>query len=603
MRIDLISMPWAIMHRPSIQLGALKSWLNRQQPELEVHCHHPYLSAARAIGLATYRRISENPWAGEALYGPLLFPEQRQEQARLFMRELPELASRFQELSHGLSDHLDQWLAGQDFSGSGLIGLSVCFSQLIPSLVLAARIKSRWPTLRIVFGGSTCTPQLGRGLLRLFDQVDFVIVGEGERPLAALCRLLARGEEPASANILRRDSPPAPPVLENREIPDPADLPIPDYHDYFRELAGLGLAFIPELPLEFSRGCWWNRCSFCNLNLQWCGYRARKHDQVLDQVRTLVRRHHCLDFFFTDNALPPAEAGRFFARTSRWDLDTRFFAEIRIPRSAAEWHRYRAGGLTSIQVGIEALSDSLLARMNKGTTGLDNIAAMKFAAEAGIDLDGNLILEFPGSTDREVAETLRLLELVLPYRPLAAASFFLGQGSPVSREPGRFGIRAVTPHPHNRALFPARIRAGLDLLILGYRGDRVEQRRRWRPVRRAIRAWHRFHRDRASKRPPLTMRDGGDFLLIRQERPGQPVLHHRLRGLSRRIYLACARPVDKKVLLERLMTGKEDQLTGFLRQMEEKKLMAGLNGRWLALAVAEPSPGQKAANDTPGSRS
>ena len=44
--------------------------------------------------------------------------------------------------------------------------------------------------------------------------------------------------------------------------------------------------------------------------------------------------------------------------------------------------------------------------MCTGTIMIENIAAMKFAAAAGIRLDNNLILEFPGSTNLEVKETL-----------------------------------------------------------------------------------------------------------------------------------------------------------------------------------------------------
>jgi len=585
MRVDLVSMPWAIFNRPSIQLGCLKSWLDREKDRHRVRCHHPYLYAARALGPDLYRRISENPWAGEALFSPLLFPGRDEEARRLFAREIPALADRFRELVRDLADGFEEWLDQADLAGPGLVGLSVCFSQLIPSLYAARRIRERHPERTIVLGGSTCTPSLARGLLDSFSFLDHVILGEGERPLAELAHLLAEGRSPTGENILSAgDVPPRSPA--DREV-EPSRLPLPDYDDYFRELADLGFAFLPELPLEFSRGCWWNRCTFCNLNLQWCGYRAKDHQQVLQEAATLIRRHHCLDLFFTDNALPPAEAGRFFAQTADWERDARFFAEIRIPRSQDECELFRAGGLTTVQAGIEALSDSLLKRMNKGTRSLDNVAAMKFAAAADIRLEGNLILEFPGSTDQEVEETLAMLDLVLPYRPLSGAAFFLGQGSPVSRDPARFGIKALIPHANNRLLYPPEILAKLDLLIWSYRGDRVLQRRRWRPVRRALRRWQEFHEKRRSSRPALSMRDGGDFLIIRQERPDSPVLHQRLKGLSRRIYLACGEPVEKKVLLERFRTVKEDQLSGFLRQMRDKKLMAGRNDRWLALAVPE----------------
>jgi hypothetical protein len=86
MHLTLVSMPWAIFNRPSIQLGALKGYLKQQLVDIQIDCHHPYLSAAQTIGLEPYRIISENPWAGEALYSGLLFPNSRDKAKKLFNR-------------------------------------------------------------------------------------------------------------------------------------------------------------------------------------------------------------------------------------------------------------------------------------------------------------------------------------------------------------------------------------------------------------------------------------------------------------------------------------------------------------------------------------
>ena len=77
MQILLVSMPWAIFNRPSIQLGTLKGYLDRELEQATVTCSHPYLETAAAIGLDTYRRIAETPWAAEALYCGLLFLSSR----------------------------------------------------------------------------------------------------------------------------------------------------------------------------------------------------------------------------------------------------------------------------------------------------------------------------------------------------------------------------------------------------------------------------------------------------------------------------------------------------------------------------------------------
>ena len=592
MQLLLISMPWAIFNRPSIQLGTLKGYLRQEPDQVEVKCSHPYLDVAAAIGLDNYRLISENPWAAEALYCGLLFPEQQAEAEQVFRRSMKTKAvTGYRDLLPILKGQLQSWLKRQDFSQCALVGFSVCFSQLPASLYAARAIKKRWPGIPIVFGGSTCTPALGHSLLDIFPEIDFIITGEGEQPLKELLLHLNRDTELNCPGILTRHQTTIPnsPLSKNQEIANLAALPLPDYYDYFQQMKAGGLDFIPVLPLEFSRGCWWNKCTFCNLNLQWQGYRYKKSSQVLHEVKEMVQNYQCIDFTFTDNALPIKEADRFFADAADNGLDLRFFGEIRTLKKATTYNQYRKGGLYSVQIGIEALSDSLLSRMCKGTTVMDNIAAMKFAQAAGMVLDGNLILEFPGSTELEAEETLHILDKVLPFRPLTGAGFFLGHGSPVCNRPNEFGIKTIIQHPTNRKLYPPEILDRLDMLIKSYRGDRTVQSLRWKPVRDRIDRWHSFHSNRANHSvPPLSYRDGGTFLVIRQELPDSQPLHHRLRGLSRQIYLACEQPVTRKKLLGRFSQVTKEQLFTFLADLEQKNLLYCNSESCLALAIRTP---------------
>jgi len=436
MRIVLVSMPWAIFNRPSIQLSVLQAYLHGQSGDITVETRHPYLEAAQRIGQETYRLISENNWAGEALYSSLLFPERRDQARAVFRQALGRKIVRslpdFDVIAAQLDSHLDDWLEREDFQPCSLASFSICFSQLPGSILAAGRLKERYPRLPIVLGGSTCAPAIGASLLKVFPAIDFIITGEGERPLHNLCLYLA-GETPhPGPNVLQRQNEPqmnrkdTKEYPDNNEIPDLNTLPLPDFDDYFAELKQTGLSVIPTLPLEFSRGCWWNKCAFCNLNLQWCGYRCKKSERMLRELKHLQHRYHCLDFTFTDNVLPPGEADRFFSALQKDDHDLNFFGEIRVLKKQQTYVLYQKGGLHTVQIGIESFSNTLLQRLNKGTRALDNIAAMKFVTAAGIKLKGNLILEFPGSTQEQVNETMRVLDFVLPFQPLQAAGFFHG---------------------------------------------------------------------------------------------------------------------------------------------------------------------------------
>lgn len=589
MRIALISMPWALFNRPSVQLGALKGYLHQQDPEIVVDTYHPYLEVSGRIGQEQYLSIAKNSWAGEALYCGLLFPEHREQTRQLFCSELKKTAADFAFLSSQLEEHLHQWLGQTDFSAYSLIGFSVCFSQLPASLLATKLLKKHYPAVPLVFGGSTCTQAMGDSLVSTFDSLDFVIPGEGEKTLLSLCHHL-RDQTVYPAHCISRsqshekeksfDGP-----QKEWQLTDLNQLPPPDYSDYFQEMARQKYTFIPSLPVEFSRGCWWNKCSFCNLNLQWHGYRYKSADTMAAEIDLLKSKHQCLDFFFTDNALPKSEADKFFSQAAKQYSGQHYFAEIRVPERALQYGLYKEGGLSSVQIGIEALSNSLLNKMCKGTSVVDNIFALKTALENDIRVDGNLILEFPGSTDLEVHETLAALDKILPYPPLQAATFFLGYGSPAHCQPDHYGIKTVLQHPKNRLLYPRKVIKRLDLLIKSYRGDKGKQARRWHPVREKIASWHSFHQRRDRNQPALSLRDGKDFLLIRQERPGQPVLRHRLKGLSRKIYLHCCQPVTRKELLQNFNHVKEEQLSHFLQDLVNKHLLYNDQQTYLALAI------------------
>ena len=119
----------------------------------------------------------------------------------------------------------------------------------------------------------------------------------------------------------------------------------------------------------------------------------------MHEVKTLAARHNSLDFTFVDNMLPTKESLLFLKMTGEYSSDYNFFAELRSAKEAQSltdiFFTYRQGGLTTIQVGIEALSSSLLEKMQKGISVIENIATMRAAQENCLRLEGNLIMHFP----------------------------------------------------------------------------------------------------------------------------------------------------------------------------------------------------------------
>ena len=125
-------------------------------------------------------------------------------------------------------------------------------------------------------------------------------------------------------------------------------------------------------------------------------------------------------------------------------------------------------------------------------------------------------------------------------------------------------------------------------MIQAYRGDLGYQRKIWQPVLKKVATWHKIYTElhqgpRCS--PILSLRDGGDFLILRQRRLNTEPLHHRLKGSSRLIYIFCSHHRSLKKIRDRFPAFAEDKIVAFLKMMVAKKLMFEENDRYLSLAV------------------
>jgi len=600
-RIALVSAPWPLFDRPSIQLGSLKAFLEKGLPELRVDAFHVYLKIAQAIGYPLYHVVSERSWIAESPYAALLYPDRMETVARYWNRKgrgHPRLKSTdFRKLCSQIEAASLAILKAEPWDAYLLVGFSICLAQLTSSLYFIREIKRRAPWVRIVVGGSACAGALGEGLIHAVPAIDYVIRGEGELPLLQLTEAIQAGRDSAQLpdipGLIRRGGPSAEDA--HLQVPDLDELPIPDYTDYFRDLTSSGTrhSFLPKLPMEMSRGCWWNKggagCAFCNLNLQWSGYRAKSPEKTVLEIDTLVNRHQVLSLSFMDNLLPAKGLEERFHAIRGLGLDLRLFSEIRAKTSRAVLDAMASAGMREVQVGIEALSTGLLKKLNKGTTAMDNLEIMKNCESPHLpDLTGNLILGFPSSDSQDAAETLDHLTFAFPFRPLKGIDLWLGYGSPLWRDPDRYGIRIRGKHSEYRHLIPREELGKLRLMMLGYHGAVKQQRRMWAPVRKKLAEWRAFY-DRMHQgpgfEPILSYRDGQTFLIIYERRLDDEPMTHRLKGTSRAIYLFCETQRSMAEILDQFPQFGEERITPFLRMMVDKQLMFREGERYLSLAV------------------
>jgi ribosomal peptide maturation radical SAM protein 1 len=614
--VVLLSTPWPFFSRPSIQLGILKSYLKSQFSGLEVVAHHFYLKIAESIGYKLYHAISERTWLAETVYAALLYPERLASVEKLFIKEATGKSLLrdvdFKEMTKRVGEVTDEFINNENWNKFGLAGFSICLCQLTSNLYFIRCLKQRFPDLPIAVGGSMFTGGSATNLLKIFPEIDFVVIGEGELPLSRLVRNLKDYPRRTENSVIPGIVTAKEINLENRvgfsQVENLEGIPVPDYDDYFSLLKSFkpDKTFFPTLPAEISRGCWWkgasikremnsgdgdknSGCAFCNLNLQWKGYRSKNPDQVVAEIDHLTSKYRSLSVAFMDNLVPVKTSAKIFDKLSKLKKDFRLFCEIRATTPRHVLESMERAGVQEVQVGIEALSTRLLKKMNKGTSTIQNMEIMRNCEDLGIINNSNLILHFPGSDSEDVEETMENLDFAMSFRPMKFVHFWLGLESPIWKSPKNFGIKTVFNHPNFAKLFPPEIYRQMVFMIQAYRGDLGYQRRLWQPVKEKIRAWKKVYagiHNGTKHSPILSYQDGKDFLIIRQRRLSAESLNHRLEGMSRDIYLFCRQHRSLKRILNQFPSLAEDKVIPFLKMMVDKKLMFEENRKYLSLAIS-----------------
>ncbi|NUP09778.1 MAG: RiPP maturation radical SAM protein 1 [Polyangiaceae bacterium] len=607
----LVAMPWSHSSRPSAGLAALEVYCRRAQPTWSVACRSEFVEIAYALGDALYEKVARECYqVGDLLYSPFLYPEKAHEVERYFgewlARErradgqhLPAHVD-FDVLLAVLRTHIDS--VADELAGSTVIGLTTCFGQLFGNLALARAVKARSPETTVVLGGSSVSARVGPSLLAEYPFVDYVIHGEGELPLADLLGAVARGERPAPGApglVSRADGRKLSPFAQ---VPNLDDLPFPSYDDYAERAERYGMSWM--LPLETSRGCWWDRgartgnpkdtCYFCNLNVQWGGYREKSVQRVGAEMSALSNRYRNLQAYFIDNILRHKDAVHFAETIASLKKHFRIFYELRASIRAHEFLLLYEAGLREAQFGVEGLSTSFLRRINKGTTTAQNLHAMKLCTEFHVAHPANLILSFPGSTDEEVAETVANIEsYALGFEPMNVARFHLGVGSTVDVLRHEFGITGVRNHDCYKVALPEEVYARLELAELAFDGGGSAD---WTPVEEAVQRWRDLHDHRFEKNPTralqcmdpfLAYRDGDSFLVIEDRRYGD-FRSGEFTAAERDVYLFCTEPRSHDHIVRWARARGIDQAATerALQMFVADKLMFAERRSYLSLAAA-----------------
>jgi len=348
-----------------------------------------------------------------------------------------------------------------------LVLLSVPFPGAVyAALRIGQTIKARWPQVRVALGGGYANTEL-RELKepRVFDFVDFVTLDAGERPLLALIEHLQgqRGpqrlvrtfvrDEAGAVKYVNLAEPDVP--FEDVGTPTWDGLPLQSYLSLVDMLNPMHRLWSDGRwnKLTVAHGCYWKKCSFCDVGLDYIGrYETATASTLADRIERIVEETGQTGFHFVDEAAPPKALKALAEELLRRELPITWWGNIRFEKTfTPELSQLLAdSGCIAMSGGLEVASDRLLALMKKGVT-VDQVARVtKGFSDAGILVHAYLMYGFPTQTVQDTVDALEYVRQLFENGCIQSGFFHRFSctvHSPVGLHPADYGIQLVPLPP------------------------------------------------------------------------------------------------------------------------------------------------------------
>lgn len=328
---------------------------------------------------------------------------------------------------------------------SQVLGISIQASeQVVPALKLAEWARRSGWAGHVTIGGPwvrAAAHNLAR-LSPMWNSIDSVVVGEGERPLEELlCRLDGREKTTRVPGMLVKGADGildgGPGALVPLEQLPPPDYRFVDWDCY------------PEQAVAFRtvRGCYWSRCTFCfhvDQGESECSGRVAVQGSfpALEALLKGALARGVSTLRLADNATPPAvldvvatEIQRL-PRPVEWEALARFDVGFNPERC----RRLAGSGLRGLMFGLEVADDAQLRRLDKGVTMDLVVRNLQVCTDAGIRTSV-FVLDYPTLPLETLQQTLdfccehaEIIHWIMPY------GFQLGLNAHVMSTPWELGL-------------------------------------------------------------------------------------------------------------------------------------------------------------------
>ncbi len=613
-KIALVNMPFGFNIYPSIQLGTLSTILKTHGREVRSFYLNLYFSDK--LGPEVYSQLCEKRFLiGDWLFSHLLFGDSSRNKEYLnqfypYIQEVCRSIGRddgfLLDLKTRTAPGFLKWAAASfDWGKYDVVGFTSTFNQNMAGFTLAKLIKDRYPSIKIVFGGSNFESEMGLAYFRVFKWIDYAVIGEAEYLLPGLMEAI-EGNGPIPKGVAYRNNNVVVYEENHQVFSEFEKYGPPNYDDYFDQLRAIDpTSPILENPIilyETSRGCWWgekHHCKFCGLNASSMKFRAKARDKILEEIAFLSRRYNAYRFRIVDNILDMKYIDGLFGKLGEEECDLEFFVEVKSNLTKDQVKTLSYGGVKVIQPGIESLSSNQLKEINKGVSPIQNILCLKWAFYYGMEISWNILTGFPGETDEDYRRQIDIIKSIFHLLPpTAVGDFWLERFSPYFNRPQDYGIKIVGPgEAYSYVYNPEEI----DLMKIAYDFE-FETDNRIDPalkeeLHETVAEWKR--RVQSDDIPFLFFMKSIEFVTVYDGREkGKPTKRHFI-GPAAWIISFCnegPRSIEQIRAHIKEMSGQKekqkgeiDQIENVIEDLEKRRLLFGEKGRYLTLALPHNS--------------
>ncbi len=335
----------------------------------------------------------------------------------------------FEPIRQYFVKEIEEWSQRIIDRGAAVVGFSISGANILFSIEMAKMLRQKKPDICIVFGGPSFSflqdnPRMpfrfmtsivnGNALAR-DGLIDFYVVGEGEESFFEIVVARKAGlpvNRPGIVSGIMRNRamfrPPVP-IADLDSLPFPAweKFPLERYQNQ------------KELPILFSRGCV-NHCAFCNdWRMSNGRFRHRSAKNIFEEIKAMYERfgkNECRshDLLFNADLKVLNELTDLMID---WGVDYHWSGQgvVRTDMGVPLLKKLKKSGLSTIVYGVESLSDDVLKKMRKPFSFNDIKITLKRTKEAGLSPWLNLIIGFPGETERDFQITKSRLKEIRMY--------------------------------------------------------------------------------------------------------------------------------------------------------------------------------------------